>query len=148
MNKAAVYKERGVIKLKFTDGNWMTREGYGIHHPRAVHDVDIAKDSITLHTPCKEINHRGDTLDGPLLTVKLSTPMENVIRVQAWHFVGGRDRYPNFEVAEQNENPIIDTSDEAVTLSSGDLQVKVNRNKFGLEFYDGNRSINIGDDKG
>lgn len=148
MNKAAIYKEKGVVKLKFTDGNWMTREGYSIHHPRLMHDVDIAKDSITLHTPCKEINHRGDTLDGPLLTVKLSTPVENVIRVQAWHFVGGRDRYPNFEVAEQNANPIIDTNDEAVTLSSGDLKVKVNRNKFGLEFYDGNRSINVGDAKG
>ena len=148
MDKAVIYRRRGVVKLKFTDGNWMTREGFSIHHPRAVHDVEIAADSLLLHIPCKEINHRGDTLDGPLLTVKLSTPLENVIRVQAWHFIGGKEKYPNFEVADQKAKPSIESDDEELTLSSGNLKVKVNKNKFGLEFYDGVRSVNAGAAKG
>lgn len=148
MNKVINYRRRGVVNLKFTDGNWMTREGFSIHHPRAVHDVEIATDSLRLHIPCKEINHRGATLDGPLLTVKLSTPMENVIRVQAWHFIGGEEKYPNFEVADQHAKPCIESDEEELILSSGNLKVKVNRKNFGLEFFDGNRNVNAGDAKG
>jgi alpha-D-xyloside xylohydrolase len=136
------------MKLKFTDGNWMTREGYSIHHPRAVHDVDVGEDSLTLYTPCKDINHRGATLDGPLLTVKLSSPAENVIRVQTWHFKGGREKIPNFEVADQNVKPKIEANDTELQLASGDLKVRIDRDQFGLEFFDGERRINAANNKG
>ena len=136
------------MNLKFTDGNWMVREGFSIHHPRTVRDIDVEKDSLTLYAPCKDIHHRGATLDGPLLTVKLSSPADNVIRVQTWHYKGGRERFPNFDVADHNVNPDIDVNDTELSFGSGDLKVKVNRDHFGLEFYDGERKINAGDSKG
>src|SRR5690625_7679916 len=94
------------MNLKFTDGNWMVREGFSIHHPRTVRDIDVEKDSLTLYAPCKDIHHRGATLDGPLLTVKLSSPADNVIRVQTWHYKGGRERFPNFDVARSEERRV------------------------------------------
>jgi len=136
------------MKLKFTDGNWMARAGFTIHHPRTVRDVDVEKDSLTLYTPCKDIHHRGATLDGPLLTVKLSSPAENVIRVQTWHYQGGKERFPNFEVANHHVSPNIDVNDTELTFGSGDLKVKVNRDDFGLQFFGGDRKINNGNNKG
>ena len=134
--------------MKFTDGNWMVREGFNIHFPRTIHDLSVADDHVTLYAPCKDINHRGDTLDGPLLTIKLSSPMENVIRVQTWHYKGEKKKYPNFHVADQNINPAIENTDEEISLVSGDLKLKINKNHFGLNFYNKDKAINSGDAKG
>ncbi|GAE92001.1 alpha-xylosidase [Gracilibacillus boraciitolerans JCM 21714] len=76
--------------MKFTDGNWLVREGYVIHFPKIIHEVVEIDGAVTLYAPCKYLNHRGDTLDGPLLTIKISTPIDDVLRIQTWHFKGGK----------------------------------------------------------
>jgi len=134
--------------LKFTNGNWMTRAGYDIHFPRTVHDVSQSDDGITLYAPCKDINHRGDTLDGPLLTVKLSSPMANVVRVQTWHYKGRQNKGPHFDIAQTDDQPQIAANDGDISLQSGDLKVTVDKNDFGLNFYNGETKINAGDAKG
>lgn len=133
--------------MKFTNGNWLEREGYNINFPRVVHDMEVSDDDLTLYVPCKDINHRGDTLDGPLLTVKLSAPIENVVRVQTWHFKGGLERHPNFDVRHQPIACKVDSSDEEVTFSSGNLKVKIDKDQFGMKFYDGNRKVSEADSK-
>lgn len=134
--------------MKFTDGNWMVREGYSLHHPHGVHDYEVNTDSVTFYTPCKDIKHRGDTLDGPLLTVKLSSPIENVIRVQTWHYKGRQNKGPYFNLAEEKNTPKITETDEAISFTSGDLKLVVNQNHFGFDFYQGNRKVNHGNAKG
>src|SRR5690625_2786675 len=126
----------------------MTREGYDIHFPRTVHDISKTDDGITLYAPCKDINHRGDTLDGPLLTVKLSSPMANVVRVQTWHYKGRQNKGPHFDIAQTDDQPHIATNDADISLQSGDLKVAVDKNDFGLNFYNGDTKINAGDAKG
>src|SRR5690625_6319503 len=93
----------------------MTREGYDIHFPRTVHDVSQSDEGITLYAPCKDINHRGDTLDGPLLTVKLSSPMANVVRVQTWHYKGRQNKGPHFDIAQTDDQPQIAAKDRKST---------------------------------
>lgn len=126
----------------------MVREGYSIHHPRSVHDYEVNKDSVTFYAPCKDIHHRGDTLDGPLLTVKLSSPMDNVIRVQTWHYKGRKVKGPHFDVADQSITPEIDVDEKALSIASGDLKLVVNKQQFSFDFYNGDRKINAGNAKG
>jgi len=126
----------------------MTREGYDIHFPRTVHDISKTDDGITLYAPCKDINHRGDTLDGPLLTVKLSSPMANVVRVQTWHYKGRQNKGPHFDIAQTDAQPHITAHDADISLQSGDLKVTVDKSDFGLNFYNGETKINAGDAKG
>lgn len=134
--------------MKFTDGNWLVREGYTIHSPRTVHDFDVTNDEVTLYVPCKDINHRGDTLDGPLLTVKLSTPMDNVIRVQTWHFKGGKEKFPNFEVKHENAMNDITIKEDEIIFASGDFNVKIDKNQFGFKFFSGDKKITEANSKG
>ncbi|MDC3415833.1 alpha-xylosidase [Aquibacillus salsiterrae] len=134
--------------MKFTNGNWLVREGFSIHHPQVVHDVEITDEGVTLYAPCKQINHRGATLDGPLLTIHLSTPMENVVRVRTWHFKGGAKKYPNFNVTDHHRSYQLDTSDEEITFTSGDLHVKINKNQFGMEFFNKDQKLTEADSKG
>ena len=133
--------------MKFTDGNWLVREGYNVHFPRAVHEAIETNEDVTLYAPCKDINHRGDTLDGPLLTVKLSSPADNIVRVQTWHYKGGKEKYPHFDVKHQPSNANINMNEKEITFSSGDLNVKVDKDKFGMEFYNGDQRIALGDSK-
>ncbi len=79
----------------------MMREGVRASYPAEAHDVDIADDALTVYAPAQPIRHRGDTLTGPLLTLRLSSPMADVIRVRLTHYEGGPDVGPHFPVFPQ-----------------------------------------------
>lgn len=83
--------------MKFSNGCWLDKPGYQIFSPQEVYSTKIEDDVVTLYAPCNKINQRGDTLKGPVITYKISSPMENVIRVRAYHFMGQRKKSPNFE---------------------------------------------------
>jgi alpha-D-xyloside xylohydrolase len=87
--------------MKFTDGHWLMRPGVQAFYPVQVYDVEIARDSFTVYAPTRRVLHRGDTHDCPLLTVRFSSPIPNVIRVQMVHHKGTRPRKPEFELQSQ-----------------------------------------------
>ena len=72
--------------MKFTDGYWQLRPGVTAHFPVHVHEVEVAAGSADgVWSDQARLNHRGDTLNLPLLTVRFSSPMPDVIRVQLYH---------------------------------------------------------------
>ena len=56
--------------VKFTDGNWLVKEGYKISSPMVLHDFFVGEDFLELYVPARYINHRGDTLQGALFTIR------------------------------------------------------------------------------
>ncbi|HLP24781.1 MAG TPA: alpha-xylosidase, partial [Acidobacteriota bacterium] len=88
--------------MKFSDGAWLMQPGVQAHYPAEAHTVARDGDSLVIHAPVRPIRHRGDTLQGPLLTIRLSSPMENVIRVRIEHFSGGHQRGPFLPLIETN----------------------------------------------
>ncbi|SFQ40900.1 alpha-xylosidase [Salibacterium halotolerans] len=121
--------------MKFSDGNWLTQLGYSIYTPKLVYDMQEKENNVLFHAPCKYITNRGDTLDGPLITVKLSSPIKNVIRVQAWHFEGRKERGPFFSLQEENTQPYMEDEESRTIFSSGELQVVINKEEWGLDFF-------------
>ncbi|MBM7541589.1 alpha-xylosidase [Amphibacillus cookii] len=134
--------------MKFTDGNWLVKEGYQIHFPKEVYDFKVEEKAITLYAPCKYINHRGDTLDGPLLTIKLTAPLDDVIRVQTWHFQGEKEKYPNYAIANQNQALNIKETEQQLIFSSGALTLKLNKQDFQLIFENVAGRLTSADQKG
>ncbi|WP_067844075.1 alpha-xylosidase [Amphibacillus sediminis] len=134
--------------MKFTDGNWLVRDGYQIHFPKVVHDYHIEDKALTLYAPCKYINHRGDTLDGPLLTIKLSAPMENVVRVQTWHYQGEKPKYPNYTINNQEQALKIEESGQSLLFSSGELVITVDKDNFTMLFANAAGQLTVADQKG
>ena len=97
--------------------------------------VDATKDTLTIHAPAQPIRHRGDTLSGPLLTVQLSSPLPDVIRVRLSHFTGGPDAGPHFPLfAEAAAGVNVETEEQFATLTSGRLSARVSRTGWGLDF--------------
>lgn len=131
--------------MKFSNGYWLNKEGIDTYSPAVAYNVDVATDkrSITILAPTKLINHRGDTLGGPVLTVKLSSPMADVIRVQMFHFKGARKKSPEFKI-ETDESALVNiTNDETIAgLTSGNLSVRIPKTGgWSLDFYNGEEKL-------
>jgi alpha-D-xyloside xylohydrolase len=121
--------------MKFTDGYWLIREGVTPQHPVEVASVQASADTLTLEAATKRVVQRGDTLNRPLLTVKLSAPHPEVIRVQITNYAGELPRGPEFSLHEQPGEVQVQVDGEAASLSSGRLTARVALNGgWQLEF--------------
>ncbi len=132
--------------MKFTNGQWLIREGLSISIPAEVRDFDIAQDSITVYAPYKPIDTRGATLDGALFTVSYFSPLPDVIGVRIAHFTGEESRGPEFEIHREDVPVKIVNGPEALTLTSGNLTARIQKNtettkKWAVDFLAGDRAI-------
>ncbi|MBU7595319.1 alpha-xylosidase [Metabacillus halosaccharovorans] len=134
--------------MKFTDGFWLTKEGFDIQHPRNVRDVVINENTVTLYAPCKDIQHRGDTLNLPSLTIQLSSPMKNVIKVKAWHHKGTRTKTPEFDIKNELLPLECEQNEEQTILNSGNVSVNIQHKPFKITFTQGNQVLTSVDSKG
>jgi alpha-D-xyloside xylohydrolase len=111
--------------MKFTNGYWQMRPGVTPHAAAHVYDVQVEEDALTLYAPTRRVEGRGDTLNIPLLTVRYSSPVENVVRVQVWHHKGAQPKYPSFELQDQPAPAVtIEDGEDAATLTTGALTVR------------------------
>ena len=76
--------------MKFTDGYWLSREGYTSLCPAQAYDAREKDGALEVYAPVKLVRERGDTLNGPQLTFEVSSPASDVARVRMSHFRGGR----------------------------------------------------------
>jgi alpha-D-xyloside xylohydrolase len=127
--------------MKFTDGNWMHRPGVKAHYAAEAYHVRTEKDSLTILAPCHPIRHRGDTLSGPVITVRLSSPLDDVICVRLSHFEGVQDNGPHFEIEEGNPHVEIAQDEAKVTLTSGRLTAQIPREGWGIDFVADGKTI-------
>lgn len=134
--------------MKFTNGYWLVKEGFDVNYPRSVRDFKIVEDGLILYAPCKEIRHRGDTLNIPLLTIKLSSPINNVVRVQAWHHKGGKEKTPNFEVKNEFAPFTVETNDNEIYFISGEIKVKITKDNFFIDYYNSEKKLTHNENKG
>ena len=127
--------------MKFTDGYWQMRKGMTPYHAAQVHDLEADSSSITVYAPTKKLRGRGDTLNLPLLTIRYSTPMENIIRVQVVHHKGGHPPKPEFAIHEGPGQVKIAVDGETAALTSGDLTVRIHRGEDWLVEFVGGGSV-------
>ena len=125
--------------MKFIDGNWQMRPGVGGLHPMHVHDVEVQTDSVTLYAPTRLVQHRGATLDQAMFTIRLSAPHPGTVRVEAWRHDGQPVPSPCFGLSLSNVPPLITVDDRAVTFTSDDLTVVIERATWRMAFLHGQR---------
>ncbi|QFZ20296.1 alpha-xylosidase [Saccharothrix syringae] len=133
--------------MKFTDGYWLLRPGVQAAHPVQVHDVVVGEGEVVVHAPTHPVRHRGDTLKGPVVALRLSSPMPDVVGVTITHFAGGADNGPRFAVVADpgHEAKVVD-DDAGVVLTAGTLSAHVHRgDRWRVDFTaDGRRLTGSG----
>ncbi len=132
--------------MKFSDGYWMTREGFDVRHPCDVRDVEATADELSVLAATRTITTRGDTLNTPTATITLSSPAEGVIRVRIEHHAGARDAGPSFALPGAGAfRPRIEINSEEAVLGSGGLTVRVRRDgPLRLDFEHDGRTLTGG----
>ncbi|GAA4926339.1 alpha-xylosidase [Streptomyces coeruleoprunus] len=130
--------------MKFTDGFWLMRDGVRASYATEVRDLHVSDDHFTAYAAVRRVEHRGHTLNSPLLTVECFSPAEGVIGIRTTHHAGKADRGPYFALpgAGTGGGGFARTRrDGSVTeLTSGPLSVRLDRDgPWGLTFLDADR---------
>ncbi len=115
--------------MKFTDGYWQTLPEMTVLRPVAVDDVADDGRRLIAYAATGPLETRGGTLNRPLVTVTLDSPLTDVIGVTIEHFRGGLDRGPRFAVATDGSEAVVDlpapTGEPVATIRSGALTARV-----------------------
>ncbi|MBP1755863.1 MAG: alpha-xylosidase [Firmicutes bacterium] len=78
--------------MKFSNGCWMQKEGTEVFSPAQVYYTKQEDSQLILCAPTHKIAHRGDTLGGPNLTLRISAPMPEMLRIRCDHYLGVKDK--------------------------------------------------------
>ena len=111
--------------MRFTNGFWLLREGVRAYYGKTAHRVDRTDSGLTIFSPSKVIADRGDTLNIPLITTRLHSPMKNIIGMKVTHHEGGIDRGPHFELATDGSQLQVNQSAATYVATSGDLSATI-----------------------
>lgn len=106
--------------MKFTNGYWLTKEGFAVNNPKQVYDYKINDDNVQIYAPYKKINERGDTLNIGMTTVSVTSPLKNVIGIKLTHF-DQLPKDPSFDLNDQHVKLATTTDDNTLRIQSGDL---------------------------
>ena len=128
--------------MKFSNGCWLQREGYECFSPAQVYFSKIEENAVTICAPTARIRHRGDTLGGVNLTIKITAPYPEVLRIQTWHHMGLKERTPNFEIAPPMDG-ILEAREleEKLVVSSGSLRVEILKETAAISFWRGDEKV-------
>ncbi len=127
--------------MKFTDGFWQLRPGVEIDYAAQAYELSSDGSALTIVAPTKVIDHRGDVLNRPTLTLTLDSPLEGVVRVRSRHFLGARPPR-GFDLVGENPSGSVVIDDGGATLTTGSLEVRVSTgSQFAIDFFSGGRRL-------
>lgn len=129
--------------MKFRDGYWGIKAGVRPYNYLETVDVVSSPGWLTVYAACKKTQHRGDTLNAPMLTTVYTSPLPDVIRGRTYHFKGALKRGPAFDLAA--DDPTCGRTaahGDSVFFESGSTRVRLPASgPFNAEFFRGERLL-------
>ncbi len=121
--------------MKFSNGCWLQKEGYGCHAPQEVYFTKIEDTKVTLCAPTIHITSRGDTLGCINLTLEITSPAPDIMRVRTYHHKGAVTNSPSFELELNEELPLqVEDSEKEIKIVSGGLTLAITKNPFSMTY--------------
>ena len=121
--------------MKFHNGCWLLKEGYGSFSPQQVYEIRKSEYEVQLCTPTRKILKKGDTLDGINLTVCITAPMPEMIRVRVIHHRGTRKKGPEFNLNLPAPQPLeFWEEDSLLKVASGSLTLVIDKDDWSMRY--------------
>lgn len=118
------------VEMKIADGNWMIQPGLDLIPAVQIFKTTVKKDAVEVLVAPRDVESRSGQLDVPLLTIRFTSPMKDVITVEAIHHKGIKQRKPEFEIYKQVDKQLdIREDSEQVIFKSGNTSVRVPKAK-------------------
>ncbi len=119
----------------FGNGCWLQKEGCGCFTPQEVYFEKVEETRVTLCLPTTRIMHRGATLGGINLTMVITSPAPEVLRVRTYHHMGALQKGPEFALCQTAEQPLNVTSDEErIVVTSGTLSLEIGKKNWYMAY--------------
>ena len=128
--------------MKFNNGCWLFQEGTACFSPQEVYYTRISDTEVTLCTPTRPIEHRGDTLGLITLTIRISSPMPDVFRIQADHHMGRLKREPSFDLKLDDPQRLhVEDTEEKIIITSGSLSLHITKKPWSMIYMSGGKVL-------
>ena len=129
--------------MKFTDGYWCVKKEITPLYAAEYADSRINGNELTIYAPGKHIESRGDCLNLGMLTIRLTSPVEDVIKVSVNHFEGTAYRGPFAEVKNTSPHVTIEENEEEIIYKSGRTKAVIDKRpgSWGIRFLDEDREL-------
>lgn len=121
--------------MKFGNGCWLQKEGIECFAPQEAYFVNRNDHEVVICAPTHHIAHRGDTLGGINLTIRITAPAEDVIRVQTSHYLGVEDHSPKFDLnLDENRAMDVEETEDEIVVKSGNLSLRINKKNWSMSY--------------
>ncbi len=121
--------------MKFNNGCWLFKERCACFSPSEVYYTTVKDTEVTLCAPTHPIRGRGDTLGGINLTIRITSPMPDVLRVQTCHHMGTVQKAPAFELHLDHPQTLqVEDTDDTLTITSGSLSLVITKNPWSMTY--------------
>ena len=121
--------------MKFSNGCWLQKEGYECFPPQEVYFTKIEENKVTLCAPTHHIRHRGDTLGGINLTLIITSPAPEIIRVQTYHHMGVLKKTSEFDLELTQAIPLdVTDSEDMISIKSGSLSLEITKKTWSMAY--------------
>ena len=128
--------------MKFSNGYWLQKEGCGCFSPAEVYFTKVEPDKVTICAPTHKITGRGDGLGGINLTLEISAPYPEVLRVKTTHYLGAIQKAPAFEIANPQSGLMkVEETEELLIISNGTLRREITKATAAISFYRGKEKL-------
>ena len=121
--------------MKFHNGCWLFQEGVGCFSPQQAYEVQIRETEVLICAPTTRIEKKGDTLGLVNLTLRITSPAPEVIRVQTWHYKGVKKKAPEFELQLSQERKLeVAQEGDLLTVRSGGQALEIDREHWVMRY--------------
>lgn len=122
--------------MKFSNGCWLQKEGCSCFAPAEAYFIKIEEKKVTICAPTAHIVTRGDTLGGINLTLEITSPAPEILRVRTYHYKGEVVNTPSFELELKEELPLdVTDSEEEISIKSGELTLVITKKNWSMTYY-------------
>ena len=140
--KFIIHKKKGIITMKFSNGCWLQKESCSCFSPQEVYFTTIEETKVTILAPTIHITQRGDTLGCINLTLEITSPAPDIIRVRTWHHKGAIVNTPSFDLELTEELPLqVEDSDEKIVITSGSTSLAITKKDWSMAYIRGDEVI-------
>mgnify|MGYP000373287427 CR=1 FL=1 len=119
--------------MKFTKGYWMNLPGVTNTDAVQVREVKAENDRVYLYTVPYHADMRA--MGGPLLEMYISSPQPDIIRTEAYHFMGSNQKMPAFELNDAHCALEVENTETTVTIKSGNTKLVIGKNPCSFDYY-------------
>jgi len=129
--------------MKFTNGLWLMRKEIDPSFAVQYADHRVNGNELIVYAATSRVTNRSQGVGGSVITVRFTSPMEDVIRVAVSHYEGAVEKGPRAKVNDTAPEVTVTETEEQLVFTSGKTSAVIEKGigAWAVRFMDGDRKL-------